>query len=71
LYVCDELFFTGTAVEIGPIVRVDQRIVGTGLVGEVTARLRGLYMDATRGRVPQYKKWLVPAYHPTLAGQAA
>ena len=71
LYVCDELFFTGTAVELGPIVRVDHRAVGAGVVGEVTGRLRALYRDATRGRLPQYKRWLVPAYHPTIAGRAA
>ncbi len=71
LYVCDELFFTGTAVELGPIVRLDHRSVGAGVVGEVTARLRALYRDATRGRLPQYKRWLVPAYHPTIAGRAA
>ncbi len=71
LYVCDELFFTGTAVELGPIVRVDHRTVGAGVVGELTGRLRALYRDATRGRLPQYKRWLVPAYHPTIAGRAA
>ncbi|MGA7409933.1 MAG: branched-chain amino acid transaminase [Bryobacteraceae bacterium] len=71
LYICDELFFTGTAVELGPIVRVDHRAVGAGVVGEVTGRLRALYRDATRGRLPQYKRWLVPAYHPTIAGRAA
>jgi branched-chain amino acid aminotransferase len=71
LYICDELFFTGTAVELGPIVRVDHRTVGAGVVGEVTGRLRALYRDATRGRLPQYKRWLVPAYHPTIAGKAA
>jgi branched-chain amino acid aminotransferase len=71
LYVCDELFFTGTAVELGPIVSVDHRTVGAGVVGAVTARLRALYRDATQGRLPQYKRWLVPAYHPTIAGRAA
>jgi branched-chain amino acid aminotransferase len=71
LYVCDELFFTGTAVELGPIVRVDHRPVGAGTVGAVTGRLRALYRDATRGRLPQYRQWLVPAYHPTIAGRAA
>jgi branched-chain amino acid aminotransferase len=71
LYVCDELFFTGTAAEIGPIVRVDHRPVGAGVVGEISSKLRRLYCDATRGRLPQYRKWLVPAYCSTVAGQAA
>lgn len=71
LYVCDELFFTGTAAEIGPIVSVDHRPVGAGVVGEVASKLRRLYHDATRGRLPQYRKWLVPAYRTTVAGRAA
>jgi branched-chain amino acid aminotransferase len=71
LYVCDELFFTGTAAEIGPVVSVDHRMVGSGVVGEVSSKLRRLYRDATRGRLPQYRKWLVPAYKSTVAGQAA
>jgi branched-chain amino acid aminotransferase len=71
LYVCDELFFSGTAAEIGPITRVDHRPVGTGAIGEVSSKLRRLYCDATRGRLPQYRKWLVPAYRSTVAGQAA
>lgn len=71
LYVCDELFFTGTAAEIGPIVSVDHRPVGAGVVGEVASKLRRLYCDATRGRLPQYRKWLVPAYKTTVAGRAA
>lgn len=71
LYVCDELFFTGTAVEIGPIVRVDHRPVGSGALGEISIQLRRLYTDATRGRMPQYRKWLVPAYRTTVAGRAA
>lgn len=71
LYICDELFFTGTAAEIAPIVRVDHRAVGSGGIGEIAARLRRLYVDATRGRLAQYRKWLVPAYHPVAAGRAA
>lgn len=61
LYICDEVFFTGTAVEIGPITKVDHRPVGTGLVGPISGALRHLYEEATRGHMPQYRKWLVPA----------
>jgi branched-chain amino acid aminotransferase len=71
LYICDELFFTGTAAEIAPITRVDHRPVGDGVVGEISSKLRRLYFDATRGRLPQYRKWLIPAYRTTAAGRAA
>ena len=62
LYVCEELFFTGTAAEIAPITSVDHRPVGSGAVGEVSSKLRRLYFDATRGLLPRYRKWLIPAY---------
>ena len=67
LYVTDEAFFTGTAVEIAPIVKVDHRPVGWGEVGPVTAKLRALFIDATRGHLPEYRKWLLPAYQPVQA----
>lgn len=62
LYVCDELFFTGTAVGIAPIVRVDRRPVAKAAIGVVTNALRRLYFDATRGHLRKYAHWLVPVY---------
>ena len=62
LYVCDELFLTGTAVGVAPVTHVDHRPVGDGAIGEVTRKLRQLYVDATHGRVPAYRKWLLPVY---------
>ncbi len=74
LYISDEVFFTGTAVEIAPIVQIDHRPVGKGEVGPVTAKLRSLYLEATRGRLPAYRHWLRPVYRnvakPRNAGQA-
>jgi branched-chain amino acid aminotransferase len=71
LYVCEELFFTGTAVEVAPIVSVDHRAVGGGEVGSITARLRTLYVDATRGRLPAYRRWLEPVYRKMASDKAA
>ncbi len=62
LYMCDEIFFTGTAVEVAPIVGVDHRPVGNGEIGPVTQKLCSLYMDATRGRMAAYRNWLWPVY---------
>lgn len=71
LYVCDELFFTGTAVELAPVVRVDHRPVGMGKIGRISSDLRRLYFEVTRGHLPAYKKWLLPVYQQTVAGKAA
>ncbi len=67
LYMCDEVFFTGTAVEIAPIVQVDQRPVGTGEIGPITDGIQSAYVAATRGRLRAYQSWLTPAYHPVPA----
>jgi branched-chain amino acid aminotransferase len=40
LYVCDELFLTGTAAEVIGIVEIDGRIIGEGKPGPVTRLLR-------------------------------
>lgn len=71
LYVCEELFFTGTAVEVAPVVSVDYRPVARGQVGTVTERLRSLYVEATRGRMPAYRHWLEPVYHKRTSEKAA
>ena len=62
LYIADELLLTGTAVGIAPVTRVDHRPVGDGAIGAVTRSLRQLYMDAVHGRMPAYRKWLLPVY---------
>jgi branched-chain amino acid aminotransferase len=62
LYVCDELFLTGTAVGVAPVVRVDHRTVANGAIGPVTHSLRQAYFLATHGRMPAYRNWLVPVY---------
>jgi branched-chain amino acid aminotransferase len=73
LYVCDELFLTGTAVGIAPVVRVDHRPVSDGAVGTTTREVRRLYFDAVRGHLRTYRKWLVPALpsQPKTASQIA
>jgi branched-chain amino acid aminotransferase len=62
LYMCDELFFTGTAVGIAPIVRVDHRPVKDGAIGKVTREVRQMYFDATHGHLQTYLNWLMPVY---------
>jgi branched-chain amino acid aminotransferase len=62
LYVCDELFFTGTAVGLAPIVRVDHHDVLDAEIGPVTRELLRLYVEATRGHIGHYRSWLLPVY---------
>ena len=62
LYICDELFLTGTAVGLAPVVRVDHRPVKDGTTGAITREVQQLYVDATRGHLERYRKWLIPVY---------
>ncbi len=54
----DEAFFTGTATEVTPIASIDDRPVNTGEPGEITLKLRDIYLDIAHGKNPKYKKWL-------------
>ncbi len=39
LYTADEVFLTGTAAEIVPVVKIDNRIIGSGKPGKITQTL--------------------------------
>ncbi len=54
----DEIFFTGTAAEIEPVIAYDGQAVGQGGLGPITEALRALYRKATRGTLPGYDHWL-------------
>ena len=64
----EEAFFTGTAAEVTPIVRVkdgsvasdgtEVRTIGLGLAGPITKRLQEAYREAVRGKTKEYVKWL-------------
>jgi branched-chain amino acid aminotransferase len=58
LYICDELFFTGTAAEITPIRSVDKITVGRGKRGPVTEALQKAFFDVIECRVPDEFGWL-------------
>jgi len=71
LYVCDELFLTGTMVELAPILEVDHRTVGSGDVGPITKELKRVFADATRGRLPAYSQWNWPVFSSIPAEKTA
>jgi branched-chain amino acid aminotransferase len=60
LYVADELFFAGTAVEITPIRSVDKIQVGAGRRGPITTNLQAAFFDYINGAVPDRHGWLRP-----------
>lgn len=48
LYTADEVFMTGTAAEIVPVVAIDGRIIGSGQPGPITRHLRREFVELTR-----------------------
>jgi len=60
VFVCDELFMTGTAAQVMVVTKVDHRPVGNGKIGPITARLRELFNDVVHGKVDRYNHWNVP-----------
>ena len=44
----DEVFFTGTAAEVIPVTRIDNKAIGGGKPGPVTAHLIGLFRQTIK-----------------------
>jgi branched-chain amino acid aminotransferase len=60
LYMADEAFFCGTAVEITPIRSIDKIIVGAGRRGPVTSALQERFFGIIKGELPDEHNWLTP-----------
>ena len=58
VYIADEAFFTGTAAEVTPIRELDNRQIGSGDRGPITARLQAMYFDCVHGRDKRHVDWL-------------
>jgi branched-chain amino acid aminotransferase len=58
LYLADEAFFTGTAVEITPIRSVDRLPVGSGRRGPLTETLQSAFFGLFNGTTPDKWGWL-------------
>jgi branched-chain amino acid aminotransferase len=68
----DEAFFTGTAVEVAPIIRVtdvsnanspaEEHAIGGGQKGPITQQIMDVYFETVRGKVERYDRWLTYVY---------
>jgi branched-chain amino acid aminotransferase len=57
LYLCDEMFMTGTAAELTPIREIDEYKVGDGRPGPLTKEIQSVFEDALHGRSERYAHW--------------
>lgn len=71
LYVADEAFFVGTAVEVTPIRSVDRVVVGKGRRGPVTHAIQERFFQIVSGEAPDLHGWLQSIGTPTAASGGA
>ena len=58
LYIADEVFMVGTAAEVTPVREIDDRPVGAGKRGPITAEVQDRYFKAVRGVNTPDPAWL-------------
>lgn len=58
IFLADEAFLSGTAVEVVPLSSVDDRPIGTGKPGPITREIQKVYAQTVRGERPEYDDWL-------------
>jgi len=69
LYIADEVFFVGTAVELTPVRSVDKITVGSGRRGPVTEAIQRRFLDVIHGKAPDTHGWLTYVPEMVAAGQ--
>tara|TARA_B100001750_G_scaffold241937_1_gene254404 strand:- start:1791 stop:2705 length:915 start_codon:yes stop_codon:yes gene_type:complete len=58
----DEIFLSGTAAEITPIIKLEKTRIGTGKIGNVTKAVMEKYSDVVMNESKKYSKWVTPVY---------
>jgi branched-chain amino acid aminotransferase len=62
LKTADEIFLSGTAAEITPVIKIDKKKIGDGKIGNTTMLFMETYSDIVMNRNKKYSKWLTPVF---------
>lgn len=62
VYIADEVFLCGTASEVKAVTKVDHRVIGGGLVGPITRKIREMFRRILLGQEPDFMEWLEAVY---------
>jgi len=62
LNMSDEIFLTGTAAEITPVIEIDSKRIGNGKPGDITMRMMQEYTDIVMNKNDDYDHWLTEVY---------
>ena len=60
LYIADEVFMTGTAAHVTPVIEVDRRSISGGVPGPITKQLVESYSNVIHGKNKKYEDWCLP-----------
>ena len=71
LYVADEVFFTGTAVEVTPVRSIDRIQVGEGKPGPITRKLQDEFFAIVQGKAEDRHGWLTYVNQPVAAKKSS
>ena len=58
----DEVFLSGTAAEVTPVIKLEKMKIGTGKIGPVTQVVMEKYSDIVMNSNKMYSKWITPVY---------
>ena len=58
----DEIFLTGTAAEITPVISMDGNKIGNGRPGDITKKMMDEYTNIVMNKNNDYSSWLTPVY---------
>ena len=61
--ISDEIFLTGTAAEITPVISMDSIKIGTGKAGDITKKMMQEYWDIVMNKNIDYAHWLTEVYN--------
>lgn len=58
IYIADEVFLSGTGAQLAWVSEVDNRVIGSGKIGPLTAKIQKLFFSIVRGNIRKYTHWL-------------
>lgn len=59
VFIAEEMFMTGTAAQIVAVTKIDHRPVGSGVMGNITTKLREIFDNVVRAKNPKFNHWNV------------
>ncbi len=66
LYIADEIFYCGSAMEIVPVISVDKHRIAEGKMGPITAAVKKSYVDIVRFKDLAHHEWRTPVYRASV-----